>query len=395
VAWEESAERKYFLDPRPDVREEHTEAGATLDAALRNAMLLEPQSAATMQILLNKHAKYRVFARRMFKAVDHDDIGRANEIDEKLADPLFDEIEDKVIAEAMQHRSDATIQLDRFLKVQRIVLVSTPVVLLIGVALALLFLQMLRRIRRSADAAAQVALRKSEQRLQALVANTTDTILVCNTDGVISYEAPTRRRDPLKNMGRLTGTQIFDTIHPADRASLQGVLEAVSSAPRSTKSIEIRTRGAGEVWRHAKLTLTHLLDEPAVGAIVATARDITERTQFEEQLAKRAFYDSLTGLPNRSLLFDRIGQAAGRARRHKGMIGIIFIDLDHFKRVNDSLGHQEGDRLLIAVSERLQQCLRPTDTVARFGGDEFVMLLEHLGTGAIGDGVDVAERILG
>ncbi|MBP0594737.1 EAL domain-containing protein [Paraburkholderia sp. LEh10] len=394
VAWEESAERKYFLDPRPEVRRQHVEAGEALDAALTKAITLEPQSAQMLRGLLDKHAKYRAFARDMFEAVDQHDIALANEIDEKLADPLFDDIGDKVIAAAAQHRLDATIQLDRLVKVQRIVLISTPVVLLIGVALALLFLQMLRRIRRSADAAAQEVLKKSEQRLRALVANTTDAILVCNTDGVVTYEAPTRRPDPRKNMGRLAGTNVADPIHPADRPSLQGVLRAVSSAPRSTKSIEIRTQGEGDAWRHVEMTLTNLLDEPAVGAIVATASDITERKHFEAQLTRRAFYDSLTGLPNRALLLDRIGQAAVRARRRNAMVGLIFVDLDHFKRVNDSLGHHAGDRLLIAASERLQQCLRPTDTVARLGGDEFVMLLEHLGSEAVNEGIAVAERIL-
>ncbi|WP_153041202.1 putative bifunctional diguanylate cyclase/phosphodiesterase [Paraburkholderia monticola] len=394
VAWEESAERKYFLDPRPEVRREHAEAGETLDAALTKAAALEPHSTPMLHELLRKHAKYRVYARDMFQAVDQHDIARANEIDEKLADPLFDDIEDKVLDAAARHRLDATTQLDRLVKVQRIVLISTPVVMLIGVALALLFLQMLRRIRRGADAAAQDVLKKSEQRLQALVANTTDAILVCNTDGVITYEAPTRRPDPLDNLGRLAGTTVLDPIHPSDRPSLQEVLQVVSSAPRSTRSIELRTRGEGESWRHVELTLTNLQDEPAVGAIVATASDITERKHFEEQLTKRAFYDSLTGLPNRALLLDRIGQAALRANGSSATTGLIFVDLDHFKRVNDSLGHHAGDRLLIAASERLQKCLRSTDTVARLGGDEFVMLLEQLGTDAVSEGVAIAQRIL-
>ncbi|WP_154678231.1 putative bifunctional diguanylate cyclase/phosphodiesterase [Paraburkholderia nodosa] len=396
VAWEESAERKYFLDPRPEVRREHAEAGEALDTALGKAMHFEPQNAQTLRALLDKHARYREFAREMFKAVDDHDIALANEIDEKLADPLFDEIEDKVIAAAAQHRLDATTQLDRLVKVQRIVLVSTPVVLLFGLALALLFLQMLRRIRSNAHAAAQDVLRKSEQRLQALVANTTDAILVGNTDGAIIYEAPTRRPDPLSNLGRLAGTNVLDPIHPADRPSLLGVLRTVSSTQRSTKSIEIRTQGEEGAWRYVETTFTNLLDAPSIGAIVVTARDITERKHFEEQLTRRAFYDALTGLPNRALLLDRISQATVRARRRNATIALIFLDLDQFKRVNDSLGHHAGDRLLIAASERLQQCVRPTDTVARLGGDEFVILLEHLSTEPVGEAVAVAvaERIL-
>ncbi|SAL54640.1 hypothetical protein AWB69_05824 [Caballeronia udeis] len=135
VAWEESAERKYFLDPRPEVLREHSEAGEALDASLKKALALEPGSSVMLLSLLEKHKKYRSFAKTMFKAVDHHDIVRANKIDEDLADPLFDEIEQQVFAAAAQHRDDATMQIDRLVAVQRIVLVSTPVVLAIGVGL--------------------------------------------------------------------------------------------------------------------------------------------------------------------------------------------------------------------------------------------------------------------
>jgi diguanylate cyclase (GGDEF)-like protein len=394
VAWEESAERKYFLDPRPEVLREHSEAGASLDAALKQALALEPGSSTMLLGLLQKHAKYRSFARPMFGAVDAHDIARANAIDEDSADPLFDAIEHQVLAAAARHRDDATRQLDRLVAVQRIVLISTPVVLAIGVGLTLLFLQMLRRIRKNVDAAAQDALRTSEQRLQALVANTSDAILVSDVNGIVTYEAPTQRPDPLNNMGRLIGTSLFDPIHPSDRPTLQGLLETVSATARSTRSIEIRTRGEKDAWRYIQLTLTNLLDEPAVGAIVATASDTTERKNFEEQLARRAFYDTLTSLPNRALLLDRISQAEARARRRNAMIGVVFIDLDNFKRVNDSLGHHAGDRLLIAAARRLEGCVRPADTVARLGGDEFVVLLEHLGSEATSEGTLVADNIL-
>ena len=394
VAWEESAERKYFLDPRPEVLREHGEAGEALDASLKKAIELEPGSKSMLIGLLEKHAKYRAFAKPMFKAVDEHDIAKANEIDEELADPLFDDIEKQVFAAAARHRDDATMQLDRLVAVQRIVLISTPVVLAIGVGLTLLFLQMLRRIRKNMDTAAQNALRTSEQRLQALVANTSDAILVSDVDGTVIYEAPTRRPDPLQNMGQLVGTSFLDPIHPSDRPTLQGLLQTVSSVARSAKSIEVRTRGEGDAWRYIQLTLTNLLDEPAVGAIVATASDITERKDFEEQLARRAFYDTLTSLPNRALLLDRISQAEARARRRNAMIGVVFIDLDNFKRVNDSLGHHVGDRLLIAAAKRLEGCVRPSDTVARLGGDEFVILLEHLGSEATSEGTQIAENIL-
>lgn len=118
--------------------------------------------------------------------------------------------------------------------------------------------------------------------------------------------------------------------------------------------------------------------------------DITSRRRAEEQLRRNAFYDPLTGLANRSLFLDRLNRAFQRAKRHDHLFAVLFLDLDKFKNINDTLGHESGDEFLIAVAQRLESCLRPGDTAARFGGDEFAILLDGLGD--VNDAIRVAER---
>ena len=131
---------------------------------------------------------------------------------------------------------------------------------------------------------------------------------------------------------------------------------------------------------------------PEDDVMYLAARDITERRRAEGRLTHRAFHDDLTGLPNRALFGDRLGQALARlARSPDGFVAILLFDLDRFKPVNDTLGHQGGDELLVGVAERVQQCIRGSDTLARFGGDEFTILLE--GIGGAEEATDLAARI--
>ena len=124
---------------------------------------------------------------------------------------------------------------------------------------------------------------------------------------------------------------------------------------------------------------------------LSIARDITERKAHEERLARRAYHDPLTGLPNHALLMDRLEHAVARARRRGTSLTVLFLDLDGFKAVNDALGHECGDRLLEEVGRRLDLSVRSSDTVARLGGDEFVVLLEEIGDE--GEAALAADRI--
>ena len=126
--------------------------------------------------------------------------------------------------------------------------------------------------------------------------------------------------------------------------------------------------------------------------ILLAIEDITERKKYEEKIQQMAFYDSLTGLPNRKLLSDRLGIVLAQAKRNKKKVGIVMLDLDNFKDVNDTLGHDVGDILLKAVAERLSGTLRKSDTVARFGGDEFVLIFPNMEV--IEEAIQVVQKII-
>src|ERR687897_348541 len=134
-----------------------------------------------------------------------------------------------------------------------------------------------------------------------------------------------------------------------------------------------------------------IFEDGEVVGVVVTFRDITKRKALEQQLQHQAFHDPLSGLPNRALFMDRLERAITRANRRGAKIAVLFVDLDNFKVINDSLGHEVGDLLLVAVAERLKTCLRPEDTAARLGGDEFTILVEDITS--VGEVVQIAERI--
>ena len=151
----------------------------------------------------------------------------------------------------------------------------------------------------------------------------------------------------------------------------------VAGSANASETVLFRVLDAASRWRWLESVLTNCLDDPDIGGIVCNGRDVTARVEAEEELRRRALRDELTGLANRTLLDDRIGQAlARRARGEQCPVAVIFADLDQFKLINDSWGHDAGDRLLVQVAGRFSATVRPSDTVARFGGDEFVIVCE-------------------
>ena len=166
----------------------------------------------------------------------------------------------------------------------------------------------------------------------------------------------------------------LDVVTDDDRDSARDLV-SLAQGGRPARG-EVRLNSEDGHTRIVDAVVTEVIDEDLMGFVV-TCHDITERHELEQQLTHQAFHDALTGLANRALFRDRLGHAMARARGAGGY-GVLFVDLDDFKTVNDSLGHAAGDDLLREMTGRLRTCLRDGDTAARLGGDEFAILLEDV-----------------
>ncbi|MFN8017203.1 MAG: EAL domain-containing protein [Acidimicrobiales bacterium] len=242
-----------------------------------------------------------------------------------------------------------------------------------------------------AVARANEALLASQARFAALVERSTDIICVIDRDGAITYHSPAAERLLGYEHGTWLGTPFSAVVHPDDRADLNEAFRRLVLEPSMTASAEVRVTTLAGEWRHVEIVATNRLDDPAVNGVVANVRDVTERAEAATRLAWQAFHDALTGLPNRALLNDRLGHAVERARRVGDVTALLFLDLDRFKVVNDSMGHEAGDLLLVEVAQRLERVVRTSDTVARLGGDEFVVLVESVAD--TDEVIAMAERI--
>ncbi len=232
--------------------------------------------------------------------------------------------------------------------------------------------------RRAAEAIIEAKnrqLAESEARFRALAENTSDLVCLHDPDGVYQYLSPSVRRLLGYEPDELAGTHPVDRVHPEDRGLVQDSLHAAGTTGNRSQEVayRVRRRGGAYVWFESVITAITGRDGIVV-QLQSSSRDITERKRTEAELVRLAFHDELTGLPNRALLLDRIGQALKVSRRTRQNVAVLFIDLDGFKAVNDTIGHYAGDATLVAVAERLTGMVRPGDTLARLGGDEFVML---------------------
>lgn len=221
----------------------------------------------------------------------------------------------------------------------------------------------------------EVATRRFDERLTELVRRSSDMIAICDADGTVRYASPSSEQLLGVRPGELAGKKIDDVLGP-EAANVRAAFDSVVAAAHSEQTAKFSIPQAGGEKRSFKMVIANLCHVDSIRGLTLNIRDVTDAARLHDQLHTLAFHDSLTLLANRSLFTDRVHQAL----RHlaDGMTpAVLFIDLDNFKTVNDSLGHGAGDQLLRGFANRLVQCTRPGDTVARLGGDEFAVLIDH------------------
>lgn len=257
--------------------------------------------------------------------------------------------------------------------------------LVVGVLVltALAFARQFVSTREAVEALAESAARDNEARFRALVQHSSDVILIVDPDGTIRYASPSMATVFGHEPSRLVGTTLTRLLHPEDTRAATRFLDELSStglrAGGSSPGVlkcEWRLRNAAGLWLTVDNVGTNLLQEPVIGGLVLNSRDVTEQSMIKQQYMHQAFHDPLTDLANRSLFLYQVGHALARNARHAQPVTVLFLDLDNFKTVNDSLGHAEGDRLLVEAARRLASCVRSSDLIARLGGDEFAVLVE-------------------
>ncbi len=267
---------------------------------------------------------------------------------------------------------------------------SSPVTIMTVAIFVLAILVMARQsviLRDDAQERQRKAVDLVEARFASLIRNASDVIMIVDAVGRIEYASPAVQRTFGLWQDDLVGRRLGEIWREADNDRIAAFLAEVTATQGiSIGPVEIPV---GTKTRRFILECvgSNLLDDPAVKGLALNLRDVTERKALEDQLRQLAFHDPLTLLANRSLFRNRVEHALALSRRTQERLAVLMIDLDNFKNVNDSQGHDVGDRLLQTAAQRLVKCTRAADTVARLGGDEFAVLLEGVTT------VEQAERI--
>jgi diguanylate cyclase (GGDEF)-like protein/PAS domain S-box-containing protein len=242
-----------------------------------------------------------------------------------------------------------------------------------------------RRLRR------ERAILASDARYRTLVEHSADMIVVVDTTWTVTFASPSVSGSLGYRVAQVVGASFLDFVHSEDLAEAASRLRECLYGNRPVRG-RWRMRRSDHSYIHSETVCANLTEEEALRGVVLTLRDVSERTQLEAELTHRAFHDPLTGLANRALFEDRVQHALARRRGDLVRLGVVFVDLDHFKRVNDEQGHTAGDALLRAAAQRLVGGLRAFDTAARLGGDELAVLIDDVSRPE--EIMHVADRII-
>jgi diguanylate cyclase (GGDEF)-like protein/PAS domain S-box-containing protein len=247
-------------------------------------------------------------------------------------------------------------------------------------------------LRENSRLLTEQARRESEDRFRMLIANTSDAVVLVDRDGIVTDAPASVGRVLGVEASQLVGRPISRFVHADDAELAHAFIADVAAGRPVTQPIEWRLWDVAGGWRQMETIAVNLLDDPAVGQIVLTTRDVRERKTLERQLTQLALHDLLTNLPNRTLFRDRVGQALVSAADAHRDTTVLSLGLDGFRNVNASLGHAAGDQVLQEISRRLQAAVGSADTCGRLGGDEFAVLFD--GHKPASGGLAAAERIL-
>ncbi|GAA2669860.1 sensor domain-containing diguanylate cyclase [Actinoplanes palleronii] len=216
----------------------------------------------------------------------------------------------------------------------------------------------------------QIQRRRADERFSALFQHAPDIVTVIDRDGRMIFTSPSSAAILGFEAGELAGHSVFDLVHPDDQPTMRERLEVLVTDPTGVLRLQCRVKASTGHYRWFDFTASNQMTNPALTGVVINARDISENRAFQERLAHEAQHDPLTGLPNRRRMQDALSSSLRR-----DPVAVLFVDLDGFKPVNDTHGHEAGDELLRQVADRLSGCIRAGDVLARVGGDEFVVLM--------------------
>lgn len=233
--------------------------------------------------------------------------------------------------------------------------------------------------------------KRSERWFRSIVYSSSDVMILTKAGGRITWCGDSIERICGYLPSELMGHHVSEYLHPEDTDIADHFAEGLAN-PGASAWLDCRVRVADGSYRIFQVTGRNVLDDPAVGGLLFTGLDVTERRELSDQLIEHAYYDPLTGLANRALLIDRIERALSLPEQEGRQVAVLLIGLDNFKTVNDSLGHDAGDEVLRQTAERLTSGLRLADTAARLGGDEFAILLDGVGSP---QAFSTADRIIG